>query len=85
MVVLVIILKPILGTFVVLHLKVVHEELLVPETEMLSKNIMRHRFVWVEISIFFFFRSYGSCGMPAFKIAKPFKWYGCKFYLLVLG
>lgn len=55
MVILVIILKPILGTFVVLHLKVVHEELLVPESEMLSKNIMRHRFVWVEISIGFFF------------------------------
>lgn len=84
--VLVIILNPILGTLVVLHLKDVHEELVALKTEMLRKNIKRHSFVWVEISVFFFsLSSDGSCGMPVFKITKVFKWYGCKFYLFVLG
>lgn len=54
--VLVIVLNPILGTLVVLHLKDIHEELVALKTEMLSKNIRRHRFVCVEISVFFFFK-----------------------------
>lgn len=43
--VLIIVLNHILGTFGFLHLKYVNEELVALKTEMLSKNIRRHRSV----------------------------------------